>query len=376
MAVKVLFLMSWSMEEEWQLWQTKKLSHLPTHYLWGTTQLDPSEIEVMIFPYEKFKFLKRFGDWLHLGDLEQQIRLCFSRSHYDVVYANNQRGSTLLAVLKCLGLFRKPLLVKLERPFGSSWLSHVALKIFARGHTKIICLSSRIQDQLKDEFGIPLEKIPLLDWGPDLAFYDRVSSGVTSEPKFFLSAGSTWRDYDTLVTGFLKINYPLEIYCSADSAPTRTDLPETIQVQFNQAKKGAALSFADLIQKYEKAYAVLIPLDVPQHRANTTNLIGLTSLLEAMAMGKAVVMTKHRQVNIDIEKEGIGLWVEPDDAAGWEKAITYLLEHPEETQKMGERSRYLCEAKYNLETYAAGLTEILKSTVSTQKGVYSAWEHS
>jgi glycosyltransferase involved in cell wall biosynthesis len=83
-----------------------------------------------------------------------------------------------------------------------------------------------------------------------------------------------------------------------------------------------------------------------------------------MAMGKAVMMTYHSQANIDIAKEGAGLWVNPDGVEGWQKALTYLLEHPEETRAMGRRARLLAEKKYNLKRFSSQLAIALKSAIN------------
>jgi glycosyltransferase involved in cell wall biosynthesis len=91
-------------------------------------------------------------------------------------------------------------------------------------------------------------------------------------------------------------------------------------------------------------------------------MIGLTSLLDALALGKAVIMTQYSHINIDIEKEGIGLWVMPGDVAGWRKAISYLLENPNETQEMGKRARLLCEQKYNLDLFSQEIARIINQT--------------
>jgi glycosyltransferase involved in cell wall biosynthesis len=86
-----------------------------------------------------------------------------------------------------------------------------------------------------------------------------------------------------------------------------------------------------------------------------------------MAMGKAVIMTRNQQIDIDIEKEGIGIFVEPGDVEGWKQAIFYLLEHPQETEEMGNRARSLCENRYNLDEFSSKLSEVLKSVIFEKK---------
>lgn len=363
--MKVLFIHNYSVDDDWSLWKKERRTECPAYYLWGITHLSNYDIEVDVLPYEKYSLLKKIGYAIKLGDLDHQLRIFLLQSNYDVVYSACQTGTVILALLSCLGLFRKPIIVKLERPFKVNFFSRIFVKIFAKGHAKILCLSNRVREQLKNEFGIDEEKIPIVDWGPDLSYYDNRKSNTQIHSEFFLSAGSTSRDYNSLTQAFTNINYPLRIYCSERCAPDPSNVTENITMQYKKKSiEPRALSFEKLIKEYEQAYAVAIPLKIPKDRADNTTLIGLTNILEAMAMGKAVIMTKHKQVNIDIEKEGMGIWVEPDDVNGWKKAISYLLDHPDESRAMGMKARKLSETKYNLDLFSSQLATEIKKCVN------------
>lgn len=358
--MKVLAMFDYSQADiAWKIWQDGHERESPEQNLWGVTQLHKYDIDVDLLPYKKYPFLKR--------DIEQQLRVIVNAHKYDLIYSTCQTSTTLLALLRILGVFRKPVVVKLERPFKSGLLSKILLQLFAMGHDKLLCLSSRVENQLKHEFLIPEKKISLLSWGPDLPSYELEKN--TSEQgvhRFFMSAGNSNRDYNSLAKAFDGIDCPLQIYCSESSAPTLATMPSNVKVHYNHPTSTTALSWKELIAEYSKAYAIAIPLDIPPNRSDNSPLWGLTSLLDAMAIGKATVMTKHRQVNIDIEKEGIGIWVEIGDVKGWEKAISYLLEHPQETQKMGKRARILCEDKYNLNIFSQQLADVFKSSFNQQ----------
>jgi len=361
--MKILFLVNFNVEYDWELWQKNGISECPPQYLWGITHLQQHGIEVEVLPFEKFRFLKKLGYFLRLGDLDQQLRVLLHHTRYDLIYCASQTDTVLLGLLRCLGIFRRPIVVKLERPFKVNLLSRLLVKVFALGHAKLLCLGERTRNQLRDEFNLPIEKIPLLEWGADLVYYDQKQKNAKLQPELVLSAGSTSRDFDTLVSAFDRVDYPLRIYCSGKAAPKVNPLPHNVTVQHGHPVEKRALSHDELLAEYSKAYAVAIPLHIPEQRKDTTTLIGLTSLLEAMVMGKATVMTKHRQVNIDVEQEGIGLWVEPGDVEGWKRAIFHLLENPEETAAMGIRARRLCENRYNLNSFAAQLAKELKGSL-------------
>ena len=363
--MKVLFTINSDVDNEWQRWRNNEELDFPTHILWGATHLSRYGIYVDILPYEKYVGLKKLGYSLKLGDLDQQVRVLQQHSQYDLVYSSGQTGSILLSVLRGLGLFKTPIAVKLERPFRDNLWNRILIGILVRGHDKVFCLSKRLYNQLKDDFNISESKLELLEWGADLEAYEieRQDSGESPTEKvngsFVMSAGNTQRDFNTLVTAFEGIDYSLRIYCSGNVAPS-VNIPPNVCVQYKHPTEGRTLTFKEILLEYQKAFLVAIPLVIPVGMEDYTNSFGLTSLLEAMAMGKAVVMTRNKQIDIDIEKERIGLWVAPGNVQEWQQAVTYLLEHPEETQAMGERSLHLCKQKYNLENYSAKLATFLK----------------
>jgi glycosyltransferase involved in cell wall biosynthesis len=370
--MKVILINNYSMDGAWELWKKKEF---PAHHLWGATQLQEYGIDVDILPHEKFKFLKILSSKIKLlGDLDQQIRILFRRSDYDLVYSAHDLTTSLLAFLHSVGIFRKPMIAIMHRSFNDNLFSSLFVHFFVNKHDRLICLSSRIRDQLRDRFGVSEKKMCVIEWAIDLSFYKYdpsqetlLTQQETAKPRIFTSAGKTGRDYQTLIEAFDGINYPLKIYGIEKNALPVSDLPSNVTVPASLGEPNGFLPFDKLLEEYKQAYVIAIPLDIPQQRVDTVTLIGLTSLLEAMAMGKAVIMTRNRQIDIDVEKEGIGIFVESGDVEGWKQAISYLGTHPEIAAEMGYRARQLCEKKYSLENFTAQLADFLKETINTCK---------
>ena len=87
--------------------------------------------------------------------------------------------------------------------------------------------------------------------------------------------------------------------------------------------------------------------------------IGLTTLVEAWALGKAVIVTDNPTFPIDVEKEGVGIKVPYGDVNSWIKAIDYLAKNPEVVIKMGKRGKELAQNFYNLNKLTEDVTETL-----------------
>lgn len=330
-----------------------KKGEYPGHHLWGVTNLNRYGIEFDILPYEKYVFLNKLGNHLKLGGyLDQQLRAMLNYSQYDLIYSACQSNTFTLALLRYFGFFKKPIVALVHHPIIGN---HFKKKIFVKGHDKLLCISNMVAKQLQDEFAIDDRKIEFLAWGVDLSFYETETDDFDEyNSSFIVSAGKTERDHDTLVRAFANIDYPLKIYCSGESSPRSIDISSNIEVIFNHPTDNA-ISYCELLKAYRQSYAVAIPLN------EISSLAGLTSLLDAMAMAKPVVMTKNVLVDIDIEKEGIGIWVKPGDVEGWQQAVACLLSQPKEAKEMGKRGYLLSKEKYNIENYSSNLARILHS---------------
>ncbi|GAB4138203.1 MAG: hypothetical protein Fur0046_12690 [Cyanobacteria bacterium J069] len=339
----------------------------PAQHLWGYSLLSRHDIGVDILPFQGSVFLKKISEKLKfLGDLDQQLRLLLTchQYEYDVIYSAHYLTTAFLSFLSVVGLLKKPIVaIGYQAPRTKAFYWKFFVKTFIEGNNKILCLSKSLLQDL-EEFGVPRQKLDLIEWGTDLRFYQPADPDQVQQSEarpFILSPGKSYRDYATLVKAFSGFDGELTICgagqldCQALKDQTRSQsmdkLPDNISVVEEM------LDWRAFIRLYQQAYAVAIPL--LDEKTKFKNALGLTVLTEAMAMGKAIVMTRNEYVGVDLEQEGIGLWVESGDVEGWRRAIAYLLAHPDETRDMGRRARLLAEKRFNLENFSQKLAESL-----------------
>ena len=355
--VKVLYYNNFSTAILWREWQE---GVSPEHHLWGVPGLQRRGLEVDVLPFEGAEWLKRLSKRLKLlGDLDQQLRVLRVASQYDVIFCGCQHDALFLGLLRALGMLKTPVVVTMHHMVNPLFRSRRMFGLFFGAITSFVCLHKRVATELVEFFGVSTDRVEVIEWGGDAAFYARSATGeadsASTEPAVgVVAAGRTFRDYGVLIRATRGTDIPVNIYCTADALPTDSVSPNIII-----HSQAGLLTLQALLGAYRRAVVVAIPMiDLPD------KLIGLTSLIDAMGMGKPVIMTRNAHIDIDIEKEGIGLWVEPGDVKGWQHALNRLLANPQEAREMGQRALALLNGPYHIDRFAGQLASHLTQAAS------------
>ncbi len=254
----------------------------------------------------------------------------------------------LLALLRRCGFFRKRKFIAVSHvPLreGRNSLETVLLGVAYKSFNKILFHSQKNMEESINAGFIERKRCDVLLWGDDLDYIDKhvkVSQSIT-----FLSTGREHRDYFTLISAFAKRpNLQLELYTnlynfdsSNESLIREQGKYNNIHIEFVE-KSTETTRF--LAQKVGECFCVVIPVE----QEGLFYCVGFTSVVEAMALSKPIISTRNPFYPIDLEKEGIGLYV--DDTDSWVHAIEYLYSHPEIAEEMGKKARRLAEEKFNI----------------------------
>ena len=95
----------------------------------------------------------------------------------------------------------------------------------------------------------------------------------------------------------------------------------------------------------------------------TNYTVGLTTLVEALALGLPVIATRNSTYPINIDKEGIGITIPYYDSVTWEKVLRQISQNPEQLQEMGKKARQLAEKTYNLEQCTSEVAQAIKTII-------------
>jgi glycosyltransferase involved in cell wall biosynthesis len=366
--ISVLFVFRRKRKERLQLHEA---GQGPDEMLYGLTRFNLKQFQVefiegddskwnwrrrLCYPLEKWiAWRLGIGFVLHLAlDNLEKLR------QVDLIISTVDSCGLPIAMFKYLGLVKTPIIYisqglsdRIDRLPRSSRTRRWFQKIYGRflhSVERIIVLSEGAAKHLEEIFQLRPQSVFCLPFGIDAQFW---APGPDSDiGDYILSVGSdATRDYETLLSAVTRERLKIV---------SRLDIPgERLN---DRVEVGSEFTDVELRELYRRARFVVTPLkDVYQPS-------GQSATLQAMACGKAVILTRTR-----------GLWepgqmrhlencylVEPGDAGDLRQAIGYLSDHPDEAMRIGQNARRTVEERYNSRRFAAELEHYADGVLATQ----------
>jgi glycosyltransferase involved in cell wall biosynthesis len=267
---------------------------------------------------------------------------------FDVIFSDGEHLGIPLGLLLGSRWPAKPHLV-----LGHHITTRAKRRVFKlvrpqRGITRILLHSRRQVDIVESELGIARSKLAFVPYFADAAFW---SPRQVAEETQVVTAGREHRDYATLAAACEGM--PERVVVAAGSfhsprAPWRP--PSTWPNNFELVPTMDRAGLRDL---YARAMVVVVPVVPTDFQA------GVTTLLEAMAMGKAVVVSATEGQRDIVEDGETGVLVPPGDPAALRAAIRRLLDDDGERARLGRNARRAVEMHFSLDVYAATLARHL-----------------
>lgn len=206
----------------------------------------------------------------------------------------------------------------------------------------IYTVCSQQRRHLTEGTNAPEDKVHFIYDGIDTKFFrPRETSSIGTA--FVYACGQENRDYQTLIKAAPAIRAPIQIQATGFfelSDPEFTDLPSHVTLTKER------VPFEQLCEDYAASAIVVVPVhDVPY-------AAGVTGLLEAMAMGKAVIATQSEGLEDYLSVPSV-LSVPASDADALARAINELLEAQDKAEALGQANRKWVEQNAHLDGYCA-----------------------
>lgn len=337
--------------EEWQRGERSceffyGLLSLRDHYRVGFVEGDSaSRFRRPWYPVERF-IARRVGIGFALDVAVRNLR-ALNRAR--VVISTVDTCGLALALLKRAGLFRSRLIYISQglsdriAVYGPGrWLSRRYRELL-RGVEELVTLSVGARAGLAAWVGVPVERIRVLPFGTDSQFWRNTAPPGMIGARIVSIGSDAGRDYPTLLAALGDL--PLHLI-------TQQRLPLAAHPSVVHS---TAHSPAELRDIYSRARFVVIPLH------DRSQPSGQSAALQAMACGKAVVLTKTLGWwgESHLQSEENCVVVPPGEAGALGEALRRLWNDPDRCQRLGARARETVAAHFTEERMATALAEMI-----------------
>lgn len=265
------------------------------------------------------------------------------RREYDAVFSNGENIGVPLALLMA-GVSGGPRHVTIGHRLstGKKQVFFTQLKA-QRRLDKIFVYAKSQEEWAVSRLGIAPEKLSLIPFHADARFYRPLPEAIVY-PNQICSAGLEWRDYPTLIDAVSAM--PELLVKLAAASPWSKHDNETAGRTLPPNVDAKRYSYAELRTLYAASSFVVVPIKETDFQA------GVTTILEAMAMGKAVIATRTTgQTDVITDGEN-GLCVAPGDVSGWREAICRLRGDAALRARLGVNARRWVEENATLDLWA------------------------
>ncbi|MDQ3076547.1 MAG: glycosyltransferase family 4 protein [bacterium] len=312
-----------------------KLGKDHDNHFFGMYRLQKYGIEASYIELESV-FAKRVASFLRkyiLNIHTAHVPLLPFFRRYDVVFTSTAFG-TFLA--KNLLFMRKPKWVLFDYGlFGlignrKTFKQKLLYYLVSRADG-IVTISKAEQDDLYTLFPAKKDSITFIPLGTDTTFF---TPQQIPEEDFIISVGrDPGRDFGTLIDAIKDTSIHLKLTAKPQQLKRFAPLPFNISVH--------DFSPAELLEQYAKSKLVVLPLK-PRHQNDS---MGCSTLVESMAMGKAVIATDTSTMASYITNGKNGILVPELRADILRNEIVSLLSNKTRRDSLGKEAR-----KYILET--------------------------
>lgn len=309
----------------------------------------------------------------------QAILAFMRRRDYDVILTDGEHIGIPLALLMKVARART-----IHVTIGHR-LSTAKKRMFFRWlnvqtHLNAVVLHSRYQfDFAIDQLGFRPDQLALLPYQVDPDFWKPLPPDEVPEERLVVSAGLEYRDYPTLFEAMDGLDANLVVAAASNWSKRKntalgTTRPANVKV--------GSYNYYQLRELIARSAVVAIPVDDVDFQA------GITTILEAMAMGKPVIVThtygqtdviedrrsvtrgsqeRSRPVSLlrdvaeeeDVAIEPNGFYVPPKDPEALQRAISFLLEHPEDRKRLGAAGRRAVERLMTVDLFAERIARVI-----------------
>jgi glycosyltransferase involved in cell wall biosynthesis len=213
-----------------------------------------------------------------------------------------------------------------------------------RGISRILMHSRRQIEVAQRDLGVAATQLAFVPYFADSEFW---SPRKAAEENLLVTAGREHRDYATFAAACFDLPVRVVVAAGSFHSPRATwKPPASWPANFELLHMLDRIALRDL---YASAKVIVVPV------LNTDFQAGVTTLLEAMAMGKAVVVSGTDGQRDIVEDGETGIVVPPGHVRSMREAIRRLIDDPRERARLGANARAAAQTRFSLDAYATAI---------------------
>ncbi|MBC8125873.1 MAG: glycosyltransferase family 4 protein [Gloeobacteraceae cyanobacterium ES-bin-144] len=331
---------------------------VPAHRLFGYAEVRKMGHEA--YTCSAPAFLNR---WMRKPILWRVYQAIFAALHQwetDCIFAVNEASALPVLLLKRLGLLKTPVIVfncGLMHPRNRIGSRQAAWKWLLPCAEAVVSQTTMEYDSVGEEFGLRKDRQFLIPMLVDVEFF-KPEAGVGAGD-YCLSAGTNeGRDYPTLLKAFPPEEKLIIVTDPHNAAIVKKHAGSGMRVQVLQA-----VPISELKALYQNARVMINPLREIEYCS------GHTVLLENMALGKPVIISKVSGMRDYLEDGKAAIGVQPGNVDELRQRIRECLDEPERFAAIGTRAAQWVR-QFSTEEFAKKLVS-LAERVSVARGSHS-----
>ena len=290
--------------------------------------------------------------------------------NFDLIHITGVWNFPVLAAAFWARFYKKPYIISsrgslMKEPMEkkSLLIKKIFLFLFVRRDLKNASAVHFTVEAEKEEYmkaSLPLKKAIIIPNGFDIIefkkqlsqnfFRNKFNIGADKKVILFLSRLNWKKGLDTLIPAFAEVLKKESRAVLVLAGPDEKNYKKEIELKIVNCKLkiGKDVIFTDMLIGEDKisAYRESDVFVLPSYSEN----FGM-AVVEAMACGLPVIITKGVGISKEVEKAGAGIVIEKDKKQLTE-AILKILENPQLGKKMGENGRKLVETEFSSEKVA------------------------
>lgn len=283
------------------------------------------------------------------GDDIAMAWACFRRrGDYDLIFTDGEQiGLPLALLLRCVR--RRPrhfMIVHIMSVPKKSWPFRLAG--LGRRIDKMFVYAEAQARFARERLRVPAGAIVRTPFMVDTTFFTPDTVLSDCEHPLISSAGLEFRDYPTLINAVRDLEVNVMI---AAASPWSKRRDNTSAAEKTPNVEIDSLSLHELRSLYARSDLVVVPLIETDFQA------GITTILEAMAMGKPLICTRTTGQTETIIDGVTGLYVPPGDSAVLRSTIERVLADAEFADSLGAEARRWVVDHASIEIYVRGLAD-------------------